>query len=1023
MHNLKGVIKAFTVILILACLLQLSFTFLARSVESSATEYAERKLGKSATALNSADVQYKDSIDALANYYRRGYLDSVQGLSVFSGWESGPSYRFCRDNALKLGLDLKGGMSLILEIREDEVLKKLSYNNRSQTFNQAIANAVKAQSSNADVDFLTLFQREFETLNKDGKLAAIFAPVEAYQGKINFNSTNAEVIAVLRADMRSAISNTFQVLKTRIDQFGVASPNISLQENSGRIILELPGVEDPTRVRKLLQQTAQLEFWDCYDNREVVNFMVQAFENAKTLNAISKEEVKDTAATAAIADSAAPATSLIDSITQAAAKDSTGKKDSVDNTVSPLARLLELRVSREGEVAEGPVVGLAMGNDTAAINRLLGNPGVRSAFPPDLKLLWGIKPFVKDSRVYALYAIKANPSTPEAPLTGDVIKDADQGHDPVTGTFTVNMRMNSMGASKWEKMTEAAVTGNRVNGKEFKRSVAIVLDSRVISAPTVQQKISGGSSEINGLDDLEEALDLSNILKSGKLEARTVVIEEQIVGPSLGKESIRAGLLSLAVGFLLVFVFMIAYYSNSGIIANIAMLLNLFILVSALISFGAAFTLPAMAGIILTLAMAVDANVIINERIREEIVRGKGMRLAVEEGYQHSYSAIVDGNLTTMVVSIVLMVFGLGPIYGFGFTLFVGLLTSMFTAVLVSRIMFEWAFDKGYNVKFGNSFTMNLFKGTSFDFIGKRKLSYTFSAIVFAISLASIIFLGFDFGVDFKGGRSYVVQFDKDVTTEQISSVLEKELESAPIVKTYGNNNTVSITTAYMIDATEGNTDSLIESKIYNGVKSVYSTAPSFDDFRVKNVKSSIKVEASVADDIRSSAWKAILFGMGGVFLYILLRFRRFEYAAGATVALAHDPILVLGIFSLFKGIMPFSLEIDQNIVAAVLTLIGYSVNDTVVVYDRIREFIGLHPTKSLEQNVNDSINSTLSRTIMTVFTVFVVSLVLFLFGGTPIRGFSFALIIGLLVGTYSSIFIAAPVMVDLWNRKGSKKS
>jgi SecD/SecF fusion protein len=663
-----------------------------------------------------------------------------------------------------------------------------------------------------------------------------------------------------------------------------------------------------------------------------------------------------------------------------------------------------------------------MGNDTAAINRILANQAVRSAFPPDLKLLWGIKPFMKDSRVYAMYAIKANPSTPEAPLTGDVIKDASQGHDPVTGTFTVNMRMNSMGASKWEKLTEAAVTGNSISTvKTFKRSVAIVLDSRVISAPTVQQKISGGSSEINGLDDLEEALDLSNILKSGKLEARTVVIEEQIVGPSLGKESIRAGLLSLAVGFLLVFIFMIGYYSTSGIIANAAMLLNLFILVCALISFGAAFTLPAMAGIILTLAMAVDANVIINERIREEIHRGKGMRLAVEEGYQNSYSAIVDGNLTTMVVSIVLMIFGLGPIYGFGFTLFVGLLTSMFTAVLVSHLIFNWAFDKGYNIQFGNKVTSNLFKHINFDFIGKRKITYSVSTILFVLSLASIFTLGFDFGVDFKGGRSYVVQFDKDVTTEQISGVLEKELDGAPIVKTYGSSNTVSITTAYMIDATTGNTDSIIESKIYEGVKSIYGKAPSFDDFRVKNVKSSIKVEASVADDIRSSAWKAVLFGLGGVFLYILLRFRRFEYATGAIIALAHDPVLVLGIFSLFKGIMPFSLEIDQNIVAAILTLIGYSVNDTVVVFDRIREFIGLHPTRTLEQNVNDSINSTLSRTIMTVFTVFVVSLVLFLFGGTPIRGFSFALIIGLLVGTYSSIFIASPLMVDLWNRKNKK--
>jgi SecD/SecF fusion protein len=460
------------------------------------------------------------------------------------------------------------------------------------------------------------------------------------------------------------------------------------------------------------------------------------------------------------------------------------------------------------------------------------------------------------------------------------------------------------------------------------------------------------------------------------------------------------------------------YYSKSGVIANIAMLLNLFLQVAILVSLGAAFTLPAMAGILLTLAMAVDANVIINERVREEIVRGKGLRLAVEEGYQHSYNAIIDGQLTTMVVAIVLMVFGLGPIAGFGRVLFWGILTSLFTSVLITHVLFDSAFKRNFSMSFGNQFTMNLLKGINFDFMGKRKIAYAISGIIFTLSIASIAFYGFDYGVDFKGGRSYVVQFDKNVTTEEVSGLLTQPLASAPVVKTYGSSSQVSITTTYLIESTEKNVDSIVEMKIYEGVKPLFTEAPSFDDFRARNVKSSIKIEASVADDIRRSALWAIVFGMSGVFLYIFIRFRKIEFATGAIFALMHDPILVLGAFSALRHVLPFSLEIDQNIVAAVLTLIGYSVNDTVVVFDRIRETIGLHPTRSLEQNVNDSINQTLSRTIMTVMTVLIVSIILFLFGGTTLRGFSFALIIGLLIGTYSSIFVASPIVVDLMNRK-----
>ncbi|MFN8286153.1 MAG: protein translocase subunit SecDF [Chitinophagales bacterium] len=1017
MQNLKGIIRAFTIILVIVCLIQLSFTFLARNVERKADTFATQRVQVNVDPSLSAEAKIaaEDSFEQLKTGWRRYYLDSVSSKPI-AGMDF-LNYRFCRDNALKLGLDLKGGMSLTLEIAEDDVLRRLAGSGaQDATFKKALANAKAAQSNNQS-DFLTIFQQEYEKLAPNGKLAMIFANQENYQGKLTFNSTNAEVVKALRGDFDAAIEQTFKVLKTRIDQFGVASPNISLQKNTGRIILELPGVEDPTRVRKLLESTAQLEFWDTYDLRELEPSLRGAIEAAKLLNSKKEEPVAAVVDSTATVDSTGAAvTPAVDSAATAATPDTTEKSQ-----VSPLIQVLQINADNQGVLQQGPMVGVALGKDTAAVNRILAQPAVKAQFPRDCRLLWSMKADRRDDRFYDLYAIKINTASPEAPLTGKVITDAYQDHDAMSGTFSVNLRMNSFGADKWEKMTGAAVE-KTFQGKKYKGSVAIVLDNRVLTAPTVQGKIAGGNTQITGMDGIEDATDLANILKSGKLEAKTVIIEEQVVGPSLGKASIKAGLLSLGIGLLLVFLFMVAYYSSSGIIANIAMLLNLFILVCALISFGAAFTLPAMAGIILTLAMAVDANVIINERVREEVLRGKGLRLAVDEGYQHSYSAIVDGNLTTMVAAIVLMVFGLGPIYGFGFTLFIGLLTSMFTAVLVSRLMFDFAFARNWNITFGNSFTMNLFKHINFDFIGKRKISYTVSSILFVVSFASMVFYGFDFGVDFKGGRSYVVQFDKDVTVEQISKVLEGPLGSAPQVKTYGSNNQVSITTPYLIDKQGPEIDSTVEAKVYEGLKGVYTQQPSLETFRTKNVKSSVKIEASIADDIRKSALWAILFGVGGIFLYIFVRFRKLEYAAGAVVALIHDPVLILGIFSLFRHVMPFSLEIDQNIVAAVLTLIGYSVNDTVVVFDRIREYVNLHPTRTLTQNTNDSINSTLSRTIMTVVTVFLVSLILFLFGGTPIRGFSFALIIGLLVGTYSSIFIASPIMVDIAGRKNKAK-
>lgn len=1023
MQNFKGIIRFFTIILIIVCCLQLSFTFIARSFEGDADDYAVKFVPASVAApagLSTIDqLAFQDSVNQVRNGFRRAYLDSVLNKPMFDipGFKDITTYQFSRDHALSLGLDLKGGMSLTLEIKEDDVLRSLANNSKSQTFNQAITNAIAAQQ-NDQSDFLTIFKKEFEKLDPNAKLAAIFAPLPTYEGKITINSTNDEVISVLKKDYDAAIKNTFTVIKTRIDQFGVASPNVSLQENTGRIILELPGVEDPTRVRKLLQQTAKLEFWETYENEEVaptlnqINTLMRDMEAKKKLGTNTASLATDTNVVAA--DTAAADTS---SLFGNAATDTTNKA-ALDTTSNPYPFFSLLNpLQTDKGLMDGAAVGVAYGKDTAKINRILGSPEVKVLLPRDLKLLWGAYPYQKNTTAFALYAIRQ--STAEAPLGGDVITDAQQTFDQIQGQPEVSLTMNALGASKWERMTETAVNGT-VNGRAVKRCIAIVLDNKVFSAPRVQVKISGGKSSITGSGDIKEAIDLANILKSGKLEAGTRIIEEQLVGPSLGAESIRAGLLSLVIGFSMVFLFMVLYYSTSGVIANLSMLLNLFILVSLMVSFGAAFTLPAMAGILLTLAMAVDANVIINERIREELARGKGIRLAVEEGYKHSYNAIIDGNLTTMVVSIVLMVFGLGPIYGFGFVLFMGLLTSMFTAVLVSQALFDSAFKRNMNISFGNKFTQNLFKGTNFDFIGKKKYSYIASIVVFAIFISSMIFYGFDLGVDFKGGRSYVVQFDKPITTDDAIKALEGPLAGAPVVKTYGSSNQLSITTAYKIE--DAAADSVVELKLYEGLKGQFTQDPGFDNFRTKNVKSSVKIGATVADDIRASSLYAVFFGLFGVFLYIFVRFRKWEYATGAIIALIHDPVIVLGVFSLFRKVVPFPLEIDQNIVAAVLTLIGYSVNDTVVVFDRIRETIGLHPTRPLAQNVNDSINQTLSRTIMTVFTVFIVSLILFIFGGTSIRGFSFALLIGLVVGTYSSIFVASPIMVDLMTRKNKVK-
>ncbi len=1029
--QLKGLVKFLTIVFIVVSLYQLSFTVATKVVESKADKFANAKVGTVPSNLAGTDLaRVEDSLNREFRRVRRDYLDSIQSETVINLGIVKYNYRECRDKQINLGLDLKGGMNIVLEISEDDVLRKLAYNSKNETFNKAIVKATELQSQEAG-DFLTLFARAFRETDPNAKLSAIFAPIEAYQGKIKFNSTNDEVIAVLRKDMDAAIKNTYGVLKTRIDQFGVAAPNISLQEGSGRITLELPGVDDPTRVRRILSQTAQLEFWDTYENTEIIGLMDQAntalraraalLKANKSTDSLTANASLDTAAVAATDSNGVNALLEGTSDSSKLAANDTSKA-AADTKSNPLFEVMYPSIDQEGKAFDGPIVGRSVGKDTAKVNAYLDLPEIRALFPRDAKFLWGNKPVEKGSTVFSLYAIKRNPATDEAPLTGDVITSAVQNYDQY-GIPEVDIAMNSLGSSKWEKMTDIAVNGE-AGGKAVKKCIAIVLDSRVYSAPRVQAKISGGRSQITGIDDLEEATDLANVLKSGKLEARTRVVEEQVVGPSLGKEAINSGLMSLVIGFLMVFLFMVAYYSNSGLIANIAMVLNLFLIVGVVASIpGATFTLPGMAGIVLTLGMAVDANVIINERIREELARGKGIKLAVEDGYKHSMNAILDGNLTTMIVGFVLLFFGLGPVKGFAVVLVIGLFTSLFTAVLFSRLLFNFAFSRNWNVKFGNNVTNNLFKNFHFDFLGARKYTYGFSALLFAVCIGASVFYGFDLGVDFKGGRSYVIAFDKNVTTGDVADKAAATLGGIPQVKTYGAANQINLTTAYKVDDNSASADSAVLAKVYESVKGIYASDVSFETFQKVYVKSSVKIGATVADDIRRTSFLAGFFAILGVFIYIFVRFRRYEYAVGAVIALVHDPILVLGTFSLLRHVLPFSLEIDQNIVAAILTLIGYSVNDTVVVFDRIREFIGLHPTRNLEENVNASINTTLSRTIMTAATVFLVSLVLFIFGGEAVRGFSFALLIGVAIGTYSSIFVASPIMVDLMKYKNKNKS
>ncbi|MDE0986661.1 MAG: protein translocase subunit SecDF [Schleiferiaceae bacterium] len=985
----KGLITLFAIALGLASLYQLSFTWVANSVAGDAEEFS------------AGDSKVKAA-----------YLDSMMSQEVypFLGYTLSEVKKY----EMNLGLDLKGGMNVILEVSVKDVLKGIVANAKDPLFVQAISNTDIAQTEGQN-NYLNTFFKEFESLSLEtggGRTlsdAALFGTPEMTD-KVGFNASDDAIQGEIRSDVEAAIANVFTVLRARIDQFGVVQPNIQRLEGTGRILVELPGVKDPARVQKLLQSTAELQFWNMYEGSEVLPFLINVNERLRDVVAAENGEVEEIE-TPSFDDLSVEGT--------VAELDSTvADSSSALSNNNPLFEVFRPMVSETGMSMEGPRVGYALIRDTAKVNAYLKRPEVILLMNQELRnaeFLWSNKP-EPDSDIITLFAIRGNrEGTPE--LDGAVIVDARPDLDEYNRNI-VTMAMNGSGAQKWQRLTADAAS------QSPKRSVAVVLDHYVYSYPQVQNEIAGGRTQITGNFTPEESSDLANILRAGKLDAPARIIQADVVGPSLGKEAISASINSFAIALALVLLYMYFYYSGAGLVANMALIVNMFFIFGILNSFGAVLTLPGMAGIVLTIGMAVDANVIIFERIREELRSGKGLRAALVDGYKNSNSAIIDANVTTLLTGVILYSFGTGPIRGFATTLIIGILTSLFSALFISRVVFERRLDAKKTINFSTKTTRDWYTNLNFDFLAKRKIAYAISTVVIIIGLGSLFTNGLNLGVDFVGGRSFQVRFDQPVEVSDISESLSATLVDGegnsfkPVVKTLGESNQVIITTNYRIDETGTQVDQDIEDKLFAGVSSFFAEQIAREDFFTDATEEAIGLVGSrvvgptIADDIKTGAIYSILFSLIVVFLYILLRFRKWQFSLGAVVALLHDVLFVLGAFSIADGLLPFQLEVDQAFIAAILTVIGYSLNDTVVVFDRIRENLGGR-TKNLTALVNKSLNQTLSRTFNTSLTTFFVLLVIFLFGGEVIRGFMFALLLGVIVGTYSSLFIATPVMFD----------
>ena len=995
----KGAIRFVAVLLALACIWQLSFTVVTMRQENKAEKYAAAAVEAAKQSVAYAKVSDADKafyLDSIQKEENRHYLDSISSEKVYFGY----TYKDVKSKEINLGLDLKGGMNVMLQVQLKDLVKALAGDSNVPEFNTALALA-QERSVDSRNDFITLFAEAWEETAGGMPLAQVFGTYEM-RDKITAETSNAEVIEVIRAEAESAISNSFNVLRNRIDRFGVTQPNIQKLGNSGRILVELPGVKEPERVRKLLQGTASLEFWATYDAAEVEPFLVEANATLAELLAAVEE-------TPAVEEAQAAETDVLAQELQ----QNEAETDAAVMKQNPLFSVLQPSGARGNAC-----IGYAHYADTAKINKYLAMPQIKGIFPPELKPMWTVKGSEwAGENIFELVAIKATSRDGKAPLDGGVVTDARVQYGN-NGSPEVSMSMNAEGANTWARMTKDNIG----------RQIAIVLDGMVYSYPTVQSEISGGSSQITGNFTVEEAEDLANVLKSGKLPAPATIIQEQVVGPSLGAESINAGLISFVIAFCLVLVYMILFYQGAGVVADIALLVNVLFLFGTLVSFGAVLTLPGIAGLVLTLGMAVDANVIIYERVKEELRAGKGLSKAIHDGYNNAYSAIVDGQITTLLTGIVLFVFGSGPVQGFATTLIIGIITSVLTSIFITRIIFDDRLVKGKNITFDNNLTRNFLQNTKVDFIGKKKIAYIVSGTVIVLSLVSMFTKGFTYGVDFTGGRTYVVRFDADVTAEEVRAAAIAEFDGAVEVKQFGGDSQMKITTQYKVEDESTEADAEVEGKLYNALKGFFATELTFAEFtstldNPNGIISSDKVGPTIANDITRSAIIAVILSLLVIFGYIAVRFKGWTWGLGGVVGLAHTALIVIGFFSIFSGILPFSLDIDQTFIAAILTIIGYAINDTVVIFDRIREYKELHPKADFRQNVNEALNSTLSRTMNTSLTTLITMLAIAIFGGEVIRGLAVALIVGIVVGTYASIFIATPIMYDVTKKIADKKA
>jgi len=987
----KTAIIILAIALGLVSLYQLSFTGATFKVRKDAKVYAKGDLVK-----------------------QRNYIDSISALPKEDWSYLGNTFKEVQRKEVNLGLDLKGGMNVILEVSVEDILKALSNYNTDKTFTEALARARTEYQQQRQYDYLTLFGRAFQAVDPNARLAAIFGTVEL-RDKINFNSSNEQVLSVLDEEVSAAIDNAFNILRTRIDRFGVVQPNITRMATKGRILIELPGQDDPARVRELLQGTANLEFWETYENSEIVNYLVQANDALREIRTSTR--LTDTVKTllpveTAVADTTGQDQSLLDLLGKDTTQAATADTREEFNLQNPLFGILNPRVTEQGQPMASSMVGLAAGIDTAKVNKALNMNQIKAIFPRDVKFLWSQNPYKYDptGTLYELHAIKVTTRDGRPPLGGDVITGARPSSGVTGSEVNVDFSMNAEGAKTWARMTRENVG----------RCIAVVLDGYVRSYPRVENEITGGNTQIEGDFTIEEADDLANILKSGKLPAPAHIVSDTVIGPTLGKEAINSGLISFIISFIIVLAYMIFYYSKSaGTIADIALVANVFLIFGILASLGAILTLPGIAGIVLTMGMSVDANVLIYERIREELRAGKGMKLAISDGYKGALSAILDSNVTTLLTGIILYVFGTGPIKGFATTLVIGIFTSLFCAIYITRLIYEWQLKRNANLTFSIKMTANILKNTSIDFIGKRKIFYAISIAITVIGIASLIIRGLNPGIDFAGGRTYVIRFEQSVSTADVAASLEPGFGERPQVVTFGSDNQVRITTKYKINET--GVDDEVETILYDGLKNMVGGNVTKEEFLSENRKSSETVGPTIAADIKSRAVWAVALATLMMFIYIFVRFRNWQYGVGAVVSTIHDTMIVIGIYSLLWGIMPFSMEIDQSFIAAILTVIGYSINDTVVVFDRLREFLPLHRKRPVKEVLNLALNDTLSRTLNTGITSILVLILMFFLGGATIRGFLFAMIVGIVVGTYSSIFVATSIVYDTTRKTGFK--